>query len=88
MTIKYVGLAEKVEDGYSVFFPDFPGFGSGGRGLEETRKNAYEGLKAHIELMLEAKEAIPKPSPIDEIMELQDAKNCIPIIYSNFSNLD
>ena len=27
MVIEYIGLAEKAGDSYSVFFPDFPGFG-------------------------------------------------------------
>ena len=30
MITEYIGLAEKVKRGYSVFFPDFPGFGSAG----------------------------------------------------------
>jgi predicted RNase H-like HicB family nuclease len=80
MIVEYVGLAEEVNDGYSVFFPDFPGFGSAGHNLEETRKNAREGLIAHIELMLEDGEAIPKPSSLDKIMKLREAKGCIPLI--------
>lgn len=82
MVIEYVGLAEKVEDGYSVFFPDFPGFGSVGDTLEEARKNAKEGLVAHIELMVEDGEHIPKSSSLDKVMQLPDAKGCIPLIIS------
>jgi len=82
MIIEYVGLAEKVDDGYSVFFPDFPGFGSAGDKLEDARKNAKEGLIAHIELMVEDGEPIPKASSLDEIMKLSDAKGCIPLIIS------
>ncbi len=82
MVIEYVGLAEKVKDGYSVFFPDFPGFGSEGDTLGEARKNAKEGLVAHIELMVEDAEHIPKPSSLDKVMQLPDAKGCIPLIIS------
>lgn len=82
MIIEYTGLAEKVEDGYSVFFPDFPGFGSAGDSLEEARKNAKEGLIAHIELMVEEREPIPKASSLDAVMRLPDAKECIPLIIS------
>lgn len=82
MIIEYIGLAEKIIDGYDVFFPDFPGCGSAGDTLEEARKNAKEGLLAHIELMLEDRESIPKPSSLDEIMKLPDAKDCIPLIIA------
>lgn len=82
MIIEYVGLAEKVEDGYSIFFPDFAGFGSAGNTLAEARKNAKEGLVAHIELIIEEGERIPKPSSLDNVMQLTDAKGCIPLIVS------
>ena len=82
MIIEYIGLAEKVDDGYSVFFPDFPGFGSEGSTLECARKNSKEGLIAHIELMVEDREPIPKPSSLDNIVTLPDAKGCIPLVIS------
>ncbi len=82
MIIEYVGLAEKVDEGYSLFFPDFPGLGSAGDDLEEARKNAKEGLVAHIELMMEDREVIPKPSSLDDVMQLPQAKGCIPLIIA------
>lgn len=82
MIVKYVGLAEKVEDGYSVFFPDFVGFGSAGDSFEEARKNAKEGLIAHLELMVEDGECAPKPSSLDQVMQLPDANGCVPFIIS------
>jgi predicted RNase H-like HicB family nuclease len=80
MIIEYIGLAEKVADGYSIFFPDFPGFGSAGHNLDEARKNTSEGLIAHIKLMLEDRETIPKPTSLDKIMKLPEAKGCIPLM--------
>lgn len=82
MVIEYIGLAEKVKDGYTVFFPDFPGFGSAGKTLEQARHNAREGLIAHIELLIEAGEFIRKPASLDDVMKLSEAKNCIPLIVS------
>ena len=82
MIIEYVGLTEKVEDGYTVFFPDFSGFGSAGDTFEEARKNAREGLIAHIELMTEDGEHMPKPSTLDQVIQLSDAKGCVPLIIS------
>jgi predicted RNase H-like HicB family nuclease len=82
MIVEYIALAEKVADGYSIFFPDFPGLGSAGSSLEEARKSVREGLIAHIELMLEDGLSMPKQSSLDEIVKLPDAKDCIPLIIS------
>src|SRR5215469_8473645 len=82
MVVEYIGIAEKVEDGFTVFFPDFSGFGSEGDTLEEARKNAREGLIAHIELMLEDGESIPKPSLLDDVIKLTEAKGCILLTVS------
>ncbi len=82
MMTEYIGLAEKVQDGYSVFFPDFPGFGSAGDTFEEVRKNSREGLIGHIELMMEDGEQLPTPSSLDKIMKLSDAKGCVSLIIS------
>lgn len=82
MIIEYIGLAEKVRDGYSVFFPDFPGFGSAGDSLESARRNAKEGLIAHLELMVEDREVPPRASSLDSIVKLPDAKGCIPLVIS------
>jgi predicted RNase H-like HicB family nuclease len=71
-----------MKTGYSVFFPDFPGFGSAGSTLDKARKNAKEGLIAHIELMVEDDEPIHKASSLDAIMKLPEAKGCIPLIIS------
>jgi predicted RNase H-like HicB family nuclease len=82
MIIEFIGLAEKVKDGYTVFFPDFPGFGSAGHTLDNARKNAKKGLLGHIELMIEDKERIPKPLSLDNIVKLPEAKGCIPLIIT------
>ncbi len=53
--------------GYTVFMPDFPGFGSAGGALSLARKNVREGLIAHIELMLEDGQPIPHATLLGEI---------------------
>lgn len=82
MVIEYISLAEKIRGGYTVFIPDFPGFGSEGKTLEAARKNAREGLITHIELMLESQEDIPRATSLDKVMKLDDAKGCIPLFIS------
>lgn len=82
VVVEYIGLAEKVKGGYSIFFPDFPGFASAGHSLDEARKNAKDGLVGHIELMVEDSETLPKESSLDKIMKLREAKGCIPIFVS------
>lgn len=82
MIIEYIALAEKVAEGYSIFFPDFSGLGSAGDNLDEARRNAKEALLGHLELMIEDGESIPKPSTLDQAMKLPDAKGCIPLIIA------
>jgi len=55
------------EPGYSVFFPDIPGLASAGGDLQEAARMAEEGLKGHIELMIEEGQRIPEPSALDDI---------------------
>lgn len=82
MIIEFVALAEKVRSGYTVFLPDFPGFGSAGATLALARKNVRKGLIAHIELMIEDRQSIPHPTSLDGVMKTEDAKGCIPLIIS------
>ena len=74
MITEYIALAEKVSDGYSVFFPDVPGCGSAGDSLAEARHNARDALLAHLELLQEQGEEISQPSSLDEIAKLPEAK--------------
>ena len=77
MITEYIALAEKVCDGYSVFFPDVTGCGSAGNTLEEARHNARDALLAHLELMLEHDEKIETPSTLDQIAKLPEAKSAL-----------
>lgn len=50
--------------GYSVSLPDFPGFVSGGATVEEAFEQAAQGLRFHVEGLIEDGETVPDPTPL------------------------
>lgn len=70
----YPAIVEADADGYSVFFPDVPGCVSGGRTLQEAAENAEEALQAHLHLAAENGEAVPEPTPLDQVAPETDIK--------------
>ncbi len=69
----YVAIIHQDHDSdFGVSFPDFPGCITAGRTLNEAREMAREALIAHIQVMLDAGEDVPKPSPLDEVMNNPD----------------
>ena len=68
MAVRYfVAIIEKAEDGLSVFFPDLPGCTSAGPTLEQAVANAEEALALHLDGMAADREAIPNPTPLDQV---------------------
>ena len=63
----YVAILDRVSDGLTVTFPDFPGCVSGGATYEQTAAEAEAALALHIAGMLEDGDAIPQPTPMDQI---------------------
>ncbi|TXG85672.1 MAG: HicB family protein [Sphingomonadales bacterium] len=62
----YLGVIEAGEgEGYSVFFPDFPGCISAGDDMVDVTSMGMEALQLHIDMMAEDGEAIPEPSTVD-----------------------
>jgi predicted RNase H-like HicB family nuclease len=57
----YFGVIEAGEDGYGIYFPDFPGCVSGGDDLEHLVAMGHEALQFHIKGMVEDGDAIPDP---------------------------
>lgn len=53
------------DDGYGVVFPDLPGCTSAGETVQEAALMAAEAAAGHVEVMAEAGEPIPDPSPPD-----------------------
>jgi len=66
----YIALIRKEgSSDFGVDFPNFPGCVTAGKTLEEARRNADEALALHIEGMVEDGDPIPRPSPLDAVME-------------------
>ena len=51
---------------YGVVVPDLPGCFSAGDTLDEALVNAKEAILLHLEGLLDEKEAIPAPHPLEE----------------------
>ena len=64
----YIALIRK-EDGtsYGANFPDFPGFVTGGKSLDDAMRRARDGLAFHVDGMIENGESIPASSTVDQI---------------------
>lgn len=63
----YPAIIERGVEGFSVFFPDFPGCASGGDSINEAARNAEEALNGHIELMVRDGDKLPAASALDKI---------------------
>jgi predicted RNase H-like HicB family nuclease len=63
----FVAVIERGTDEFFAFFPDVPGCTSAGATAQEAAANAEEALHGHLILALEHGEALPEPSPLDEI---------------------
>lgn len=62
----YLGVIEAGGgEGYSVFFPDFPGCISAGDDMLDVTSMGMEALQLHIDMMAEDGEAIPEPGTVD-----------------------
>lgn len=58
----YLGVIEKGEHGFGVFFPDVPGCVSAGGTLVEAMANGEQALAAHIELLAADGDDLPEVS--------------------------
>jgi predicted RNase H-like HicB family nuclease len=61
----YFGVIEAGQDGFAIYFPDFPGCVSAGETLEDLSVMGTEALQFHIDAMVEDGEAIPTASTPD-----------------------
>lgn len=61
-TATYLGVVERGEHGFGVFFPDVPGCVSAGDTVREAVDNGEQALAAHIELMVADGDDIPAAS--------------------------
>ena len=61
MKKRYLVVYEKAPSNYGAFAPDVPGCASLGETLEETRRLMSEGLRFHLDMLVEDGEPIPEP---------------------------
>lgn len=62
---------------YAVYFPSLPGCNAIGNSIEEALKNAEEAATSHIEILIEDGDDIPFSANINELMLLQEYKQCV-----------
>ncbi|MBI4774956.1 MAG: type II toxin-antitoxin system HicB family antitoxin [Deltaproteobacteria bacterium] len=74
----YIALIHKDEDSdFGVSFPDFPGCSTAGTTMDEARKFAYEALALRIQGMLQRGEAIPRPSRLEEVLDVPEFSDAL-----------
>lgn len=66
----YAAVAHPGNEGFGVYFPDFPGCISYGNTLHDAAVHAEEALSGHIELMVRDGDPLPDPTPLDRLDEL------------------
>lgn len=66
-TTIYPAIIERAGKGFSVFFPDLAGCTSAGATLNQAALNAEEALSGHLMELAEGGDAIPAPSPLDDL---------------------
>ncbi|MFC0408790.1 type II toxin-antitoxin system HicB family antitoxin [Roseomonas elaeocarpi] len=68
MAIRYYpAILERSSDGFGVSFPDLPGCVSAGDTTEHAAAQAEVGLALHLRGMIEDGEAIPEPTPLEDV---------------------
>lgn len=55
----YLGVVERGQNGFGVYFPDVPGCVSAGSSLFSAMVNGEQALAAHLELLAQEGEEIP-----------------------------
>jgi predicted RNase H-like HicB family nuclease len=76
----YPAIVEFASEGFGVFFPDLPGCTTAGATMQEAARNAEDALQAHIDLIAEHHESLPRPSEIDAIIVDADIREAARIL--------
>ncbi len=81
--MEYIAYLHKDRNSdFGVSFPDFPGCVTAGKTLDEARRLASKALAFHIEGMIEDREAIPEPSPLDALAKDPAMKRAVAFLVS------
>ncbi len=69
----YPAIIDRSASGFGVTFPDFPGCVANGTTVGEACLQAEQALALHVEAMVKDKDAIPAPSDLDAIEDVEGA---------------
>jgi predicted RNase H-like HicB family nuclease len=71
--MEYLVVVEKGKSSYGAYVPDLPGCVAVGETRREVIKLIREGIKLHIEAMIEAGDPVPPPTSKSEIIKVRAA---------------
>jgi predicted RNase H-like HicB family nuclease len=71
--VYYPAVIDRSASGFGVSFPDFPGCIAAGATVQEAAVNAEAALAMHLDGMRADKDAIPQPSSLDAIEDVEGA---------------
>ena len=71
--IYFPAIIDRSASGFGLSFPDFPGCIAAGDTVHEAAANGEAALALHIDGMRADREAIPQPSRLDDIEEVEGA---------------
>ena len=71
--MEYLVVVEKGKSGYWAYVPDLPGCVAVGETRREVIKLIREGIKLHIDAMIEAGDPVPPPTSKSEIIKVRAA---------------
>jgi predicted RNase H-like HicB family nuclease len=70
---KYAVVFERADHNWAAYVPDLPGCVTTGRTIDETRRLIADAIEFHIEGMRRHGEAVPDPTSVAEVVEVQAA---------------
>lgn len=73
----YPVAIDKSDSSFGVRVPDIPGCFSGGNNYQDAIESAHEAIEAHIELLVENGEAVPKATCIENWLEDPDYSDAV-----------
>lgn len=73
MNLSYPAIFHQEDNGFWVEFPDLEGCFSQGDTFQETFENAKESLEIYCLSMLDDNEILPKPTPLNKIISIENS---------------
>jgi len=81
MRRSYPAVVDRDGTAYGITFPDFPGCISAGDTAEAAIAAGTEALTGHIAWMVEDGEAVPEPTPLDQVSwEPDETVVCVSLV--------